>query len=901
MAKGKSKKSVDFFISYATSDEAVAKEIGSILEEAGYSYVAQFRDFRPGTNFVREMQRGLEASSRVIALLSPAYEKSNNCQAEWSAAYADDPGSEHGKIIPFQIGEGKLNPLARQIVYKSLVGLSADERRAAVLEAIEPWMKGRRRKAAGARNRAEAEAKPTPKPSNLPGSIGNLFKGREGFLERLRESFRQNEAAAITGKAVHGLGGVGKTRTAIEYGHAYAGDYSATFFLIGKSESDLRDSLAALASAAVLDLPEKGVPDLDARVAAVIRWLRDNPGWLLIIDNVDDEPAARALRAFLDQVSRGDGHILVTSRMSAWGNIVEPVELDLLSAGAAKDLLRESTPNRTRRADEDAAVTRLADEQLGCLSLALVQAAAYIQDRRIGFADYSALFEQESNKLLAKFGEAAMRNLGYRLPVALTWQTSIEQLTHAGRLLLDMLAWLSIEPIPRTLFDVWPKSETIDLEEGLAELTRYSFIHWEADNSAITLHRLVAQVTRDNLDDAGRRRALIALFPWFYAVNLEMHASDVRCWPQLLPLLPHALLLFERTSDQGPYPCQSNLYNEYGALLHSLARYTESEPLLRRALAIDEARLGRDHPHVAIGLVSLADLLSDTNRPADAEPLLRRAVAIDETYYGSDHPEVATDLNNLALLLQATNRLTEAETLLRRALTIDESNFGPDHPRIAIRLSNLAGLLRATNRGAEAEPFCRRALSISEASYGPNHPKVATALNNLAELLRNSNRLAEAEPLFRRALAIDEANYGPAHPDVATDLNNLALLLHATDRTSEAEVVFRRALAIHEASYGPDHPMVAIDLNNLAGLLRAINRPAEAEPLLRRTSLIFLRSSNASGHLLLNTVVILRNYASALIEAAHEPTDAKATIASLMVEAGFDPQELWPRVFGEED
>ena len=112
------------------------------------------------------------------------------------------------------------------------------------------------------------------KPSNLPGSIQHLFKGREEFLERLRESFTRNAATAITGKAVHGLGGVGKTRAAIEYGHAYAAEYAAALFLIGKSENDLRDSLAALAGAAVLDLPEKDVPDLDVRVAAVIHWLR---------------------------------------------------------------------------------------------------------------------------------------------------------------------------------------------------------------------------------------------------------------------------------------------------------------------------------------------------------------------------------------------------------------------------------------------------------------------------------------------------------------------------------------------------------------------------------------------------------------------------------------------------
>ncbi|MBL8172498.1 MAG: tetratricopeptide repeat protein, partial [Acidobacteria bacterium] len=57
---------------------------------------------------------------------------------------------------------------------------------------------------------------------------------------------------------------------------------------------------------------------------------------------------------------------------------------------------------------------------------------------------------------------------------------------------------------------------------------------------------------------------------------------------------------------------------------------------------------------------------------AAAEPLLRRALKIDEQSFGPAHPNVATDLNNLAQLLQTTNHLAEAEPLIRRALKIDE-------------------------------------------------------------------------------------------------------------------------------------------------------------------------------------------------------------------------------------
>jgi hypothetical protein len=127
----------DFFVSYCHVDEAMAREVVDVVEGLGFAAFAQFRDMGPGSNFVREMQRSLATSSRVIALYSPDYEASHQCQAEWSAAYNADPGGEKRKLLPFLLRPTRLNPLAQQIVYKSLVGLSVAERRAAIIEAIE--------------------------------------------------------------------------------------------------------------------------------------------------------------------------------------------------------------------------------------------------------------------------------------------------------------------------------------------------------------------------------------------------------------------------------------------------------------------------------------------------------------------------------------------------------------------------------------------------------------------------------------------------------------------------------------------------------------------------------------------------------------------------------------------
>jgi tetratricopeptide (TPR) repeat protein len=102
---------------------------------------------------------------------------------------------------------------------------------------------------------------------------------------------------------------------------------------------------------------------------------------------------------------------------------------------------------------------------------------------------------------------------------------------------------------------------------------------------------------------------------------------------------------------------------------------------------------------VAIGLNNLAQLLQATHRLAEAEPLMRRAIAIDEKRYGPDHPDLARHLNNLARLLEDTGRLDEAEQHLRRAIAVFETSLGPDHPNTVTVRNNLAALEAALAKG----------------------------------------------------------------------------------------------------------------------------------------------------------------------------------------------------------
>jgi tetratricopeptide (TPR) repeat protein len=674
--------------------------------------------------------------------------------------------------------------------------------------------------------------------------------------------------------AVHGLGGVGKTRLALEYAHAHRADYAARLFVIGDSAEALKANLAALSGPLALNLPGMAGQPQEAQIAAVLGWLAAHPGWLVILDNIDSDAAMAEAKKLLPHLDAG--HVLITSRRATFSAAIRPLELDVLAPEDARDFLLARTEGRRKRGDDDAAQAEALARELGGLALALEQAAALIARRRLSLAAYLADWRANSATL------AKQRGADSDSPHALaaTFHLSMRELPVEAQELMHILSFFAPEPIPEAIFDAVKEEHRDNQRAALDACADLSLAQRLPENNSFAVHRLVQQMLRNGLDAESRKGALEAALAWINGAYVGKN-SDVRNWPRLLPLAPHVAALTAEADRAGVAEPTSRLMNDLAQLYVTRAQHALAEPLMRRALAIDEARFGPDHPEVATGLNNLAGLFNTANRLAEAEPMVRRALAIDEARFGPDHPEVAIRLNNLATLLRATNRLAEAELLYRRVLTIFEASLGPEHPNVATVLNNLGGLLRATNRLAEAEPLYRRALAMDETSYGPDHPEVATDLNNLAALLQAANRLAEAEPLVRRVVTIFEVSLGPEHPNVATALNNLAALLEATNRLAEAEPLYRRALAIDETSYGPDHPTVATDLNNLAGLLEATNRLAEAESLYRRAVTILLAFTRDTGHPHPHLMTALNNHDGLLIALGRTPEQARGEIEAL--------------------
>lgn len=128
----------DFFVSYNRADRSWAEWIAWQLEEKGYSTVLQAWDFRPGSNFVLEMQKASAECRRTIAIMSPDYLTAEFTQPEWAAAFGKDPKGDSRTLLPVKIRDCQLEGLLPQIVCINLVGLSELAARDALLRGVSP-------------------------------------------------------------------------------------------------------------------------------------------------------------------------------------------------------------------------------------------------------------------------------------------------------------------------------------------------------------------------------------------------------------------------------------------------------------------------------------------------------------------------------------------------------------------------------------------------------------------------------------------------------------------------------------------------------------------------------------------------------------------------------------------
>ena len=225
-----------------------------------------------------------------------------------------------------------------------------------------------------------------------------------------------------------------------------------------------------------------------------------------------------------------------------------------------------------------------------------------------------------------------------------------------------------------------------------------------------------------------------------------------------------------------------------------LGLYSRAQPLVERAVAMQQRILGLEHRDTLSSMTLLADALRVNQRYDDAEKLIRQTIDIQKRVLGPDDPDTLNSLNVLATTQGNESHAAEREKVERNVLAIERRVLGSDHPATVSSMESLAVALTDEGQYEEAEKLEREALDIERRVFGPEDLRTVLSMSNLAETLRHENRLSEAESLLRSALAVERRILGPGHPNVLYDLETEAIYLSLEGRYSSAEKLFREAI-----------------------------------------------------------------------------------------------------------
>jgi MinD-like ATPase involved in chromosome partitioning or flagellar assembly len=672
-----------------------------------------------------------------------------------------------------------------------------------------------------------------PETADLP-PRNTRFTGREGEIRRLRAHLRSHSGAdALPGPVplvLHGLGGVGKTEIALEYAHRFACAYDAIWWVDG--------------DAAALDTGRFGRGP----------WSPGSPypRWLVVCDDAD------GLERVTHRLPPGAGHLLLTSRGTAWQDLVYTLRVEVLPRRDSVRLLRRYVPMEPDQAGELAML-------LGDLPSALATAGAWLASTGTPVHEYLRHVERH--------GLAGVEH---------TWSQSLDRLRdehptahHLLRLCAILAPEIGLEIVYADEFaaaiaPVDPATAARPYRALLVQqINRLALLRLDVGRREIHIHRLLQHLVRSRLGGDELAEIRHRVHGVFAALRPTDEVDDPVTWPRFRLLWPHLdhcaaasgdnPLVRELVLDRVRYTALAGDFAEGHALAtatdavwrtmtgdasrrqllrlrHLLAGLSRELGGFQAAYALDDEvlagqreLLGPDHPETLATAGGLAADLRALGRYADALALDLGTHDACTAALGPDHRVTMAVRDGLA----TSRRLAGAdEPVDHDAYEARQRLLGPGHPRTLAAGAVLGRDLRESGDYAGSVAVLRTVRGATEETFGPDAVPTLLASANLAVSLRCAGLANLAAPHLEEAYEQLNDRLGPTNPHTLSCRHSRAANLIALGHLDSAAMELAQVQLAYESEVGPRHPYVLACANNRAVVCRATDNLPFARSLI---------------------------------------------------------------------
>jgi tetratricopeptide (TPR) repeat protein len=592
-------------------------------------------------------------------------------------------------------------------------------------------------------------------PSLLPFPRNELFVGREDQLQSLEQSLLPSNTHQRT--TIYGLGGCGKSALALEFAYRALAQHARDLVFWIPAISQESFELAYREIGVRLRVP--GITDDNADTRKLVKNAlssRSLGAWLMVVDNADDPRVLSGttdknlMSAWLSEClpHSNRGTILFTTRSRKVAGDLTPssvLQLNDMSKADARQLLARRLIKQGLLDDKTAANELL--EKLTYLPLAIVQAAAFINNNDISVSGYISLFRHTGTEteLFSERFEDPGRYREMDSTVAKTWHISFNQIQGQDRLAAEYLSFMACInriDIPQSLLPLG--GSLVQQVKALGTLTGYAFITERQQTAQdfdqerfFNMHRLVHMAAAWWLD-GHNERATWAGKAVARLEELVPHGGHERkaTWTTYLS---HAIYVAGLSDTVEEIP-RASLLDRVGQCQASLGQYSAAETTHRQALSLRRKRLGNKHIQTLMSMHEVGFVLNNQGRYEGAEAMNRQTLALKETVLGREHPETLTSTSNLALVLGRQGKYEEAEAMNRQTLALKKTVLGREHPETLISVYCLAYLLSSRHRYDESFVLYERACAAYHAVLGEDHPTTRVCRQHYSKALASQKQ-----------------------------------------------------------------------------------------------------------------------------------------------------------------
>ena len=521
------------------------------------------------------------------------------------------------------------------------------------------------------------------------------LRGRDELLTVLTDA----SLAAV--RVIHGLGGCGKTRLALEAAWQAQQHGAEVWWVSAADESRLIAGMHALGRR--LDITDA---ELRHGEAADLIWQRlsgRRQPWLLIIDNADDPQVLAGPSGcvgdgtgWLRPVQSAAGMVLVTSRdgrPASWGPWCHRHLVGMLPAVEATQVLADYARHQAGLgSDADGAALAA---RLGRLPLALKLAGSYLAESAAvpaafaesglirSYRDYQQAIEQGQLDIAFPVPDGAeLTPEQARGLIGRTWDLTLDlletrQLPEA-RPILRLLASMADAPAPHELLlnpailadsPFFTGITGARLWQALQALAGFGLIDLtgNSDNAVavIRLHPLVRDTSRPRPDTgpdehAGYLELAARLLKHAAAAKETGLPEDPATWPMWQLLVPHAVYVFDALTSGTDADYSDSTVEQAAYAAGMAARYqadqglhSQSAVVQRAVLAARLRVLGPDHPSTLATRHNVASEMAELGDHDGALAEYRDLLAARLPLLGPDDPSTLTTRHEIALEMGA--------------------------------------------------------------------------------------------------------------------------------------------------------------------------------------------------------------------------------------------------------